>query len=215
MRSTHAVCQTAHSSCETTSVQISMGVFWRHLNFTRTTCVLKGNHTFKYFTQCHRYLCNISLGPKSAAFQGKAKASHHSCKYKSPVLMDKSLRNLTDLEPGVPSNLNYPVIFHVSAVLHLHAQARCVCFAQLLSWVCTPSSCTVPLPALGWQQLSCYSALPAPLQSHHWNWANHVGATAMQRQAERHGVEVFFLGYQTKWVWKLEKDINYSWFQIC
>lgn len=87
--------------------------------------------------------------------QNKSQPPQETSVSVSPLLVDRSLCNLIDLDPGVPSNPNYSAIIHVSTGSYLHARARCVCLAQLLPWVCTRSSCTVPLARSGHQQLGC------------------------------------------------------------
>lgn len=203
MRSGHAVCQSAPSSCEISSVHISVGVFWPSLG---TTCVLKGNCTFKHFTQCRRYLHGVTPGPKLPASQAIQKHATTVTihKYQSPLSVDKSRHNLTDLELWVPSKL-------FCGCPHLHWFAP-----SCTSEVCVPSTTAI----LGWQLPHCPppligsaaawlpSALPGPLNSWCWNPSDHMGANATQRQ-------FFSPWYQSEWVWKLEKGINYSWFQLC
>lgn len=112
-------------------------------------------------------------------------------------------------------------------------QPRLFCDYPCIQWFAASCTSKVRVPCttavLSLQLLHCprsprgsaaawlHSALPGPLNSCHWNRADRMGASDMRSQAERHGVQgfFFFLWYQSKWVWKLEKGINYSWFQMC
>lgn len=142
MRFTHAVCQTAQSSCSISSVQISMGMLWRHLSFTRTPCMLKGNCTFKHFTQHHNYLCKWHLYSNQLSFKQSKKASTVNTangRVWSWRTNPYATRSILSLGP-LPTRIIL-WFYIVSTVLYFHVQGWCwPGFARVAS---APSPCWV------------------------------------------------------------------------
>lgn len=94
--------------------------------------------------------------------QSKSQPPEETSVSVSPLLVDRPLCNLTNLDPGVPSNPNYSAIFHVSTGLYLHARARGVCLAQLLPCLHTQHLHRPPRQ-VGSAAAWLHAALPAPL----------------------------------------------------
>lgn len=149
MWSTYAVCQTAELSCAISSVQITMGKFWRQWNSPGPPACLVGIRG-----------PNISLSvvlthmePHSDPnwfLPSKVSASHHSATIRVHPRWTDAYKLWPALTPGsLPTQVILWLPRFAVACTFMPKPAVCV----LHGCICPRSSCTIPLPTPAQQQL--------------------------------------------------------------